>query len=262
MTMLVSLFSAEGIVFAADRQIVGVTSEGQTSRHRHGHRPKVMRVHGLGVGRNGVVGYWGLAQVSGRPMAEWLAEQANGWLGSRTVEEFARHLQVTLPHCTTKRERSVESGFHIAGFEAREGLKVPVCWVVRNRSEHDGRSGLYLRTLSSWDDVAEHVPRGNLEDVSVAELRTFLRTHQQAQGMPYWLRNGDVCDFSKPYNAVAIAVQALVAEPRFSTPTALAGWERLAKTLVATAGALYRIYYATGDAPVEGSATTVSIPWP
>ena len=260
--MLVSLFSAEGIVFAADRQIVSRSDSGATVRHRHGHRPKVMRVHGLGVGRSGVIGYWGLAQVSGRPMSEWLAEQASGWHGSRTVEEFARHLQDVLAGCTTKREREIESGFHIAGFEEREGHTVPVCWVVRNRSDHDARTGLYRRTLPSWDDVGEHVPRGNLSHVSAKGLRTHLRTHQQANGMPYWLRNGDIRDFSKPYNALATAVHELVAAPRFSTPTTLDGWERLAKTLVATAAALYRIYYSTGDVPVEGSATTVSVPWP
>jgi hypothetical protein len=53
-----------------------------------GHRPKVFRIPRMGIGRAGVVGHWGLAQVRTQPMSAWLPGLAAAWPGG-SVEDFA-----------------------------------------------------------------------------------------------------------------------------------------------------------------------------
>jgi hypothetical protein len=162
---------------------------------------------------------------------------------------------------TTSAERKNESGFHVAGFERREGATIPVCRVVRNVTDHDPQTGLYTTNLGYWE-ANEHIPRGNLDHVKLGTFRRSLREHQRHQGVPYWLRNGDLPDFSKPQNAIHTAARELINTPRFAAPTQLIHWQRLAEIMVGTAASLCGIYYTAGAPTVEGRAHAVAIPWP
>src|SRR5437016_6050906 len=67
-TMLYSFYTAEGIVYAADSRIT----------HKGGTLPlmaqrKVLPLPGFGVS-NGVIGFFGLAQVGGQAMSDWLRD--------------------------------------------------------------------------------------------------------------------------------------------------------------------------------------------
>jgi hypothetical protein len=92
-TLLVSLYTSRGIVFAADSQIT-VEAQPGAGTQRLEPQTKLQRVRRLGIGRaGGVVGYFGLAEMNRQPMDDWLRERIDRFSGSRTVEDFAVYLR-------------------------------------------------------------------------------------------------------------------------------------------------------------------------
>jgi hypothetical protein len=128
MTMLYSLYTAEGIVFAADSRITA-QGVGQPLPPQR----KVLPVPQLGFA-GGVIGFFGLAQVAGQPMTDWLQRVISDWPGAADAGDFARHLAGRLAADAHARARETRrmSGFHIGTFERHEGRVVPTFLFVRN----------------------------------------------------------------------------------------------------------------------------------
>lgn len=135
MTMLYSFYAAEGIVFAADSRIT----------HRGGKQPldaqhKVLLLPGFGES-NGVIGFFGLAQVGGRPMSNWLQDLISRDRSARDADSFARHMSERIERSATNAELKEVSGFHIGTFERRDGQVVPTFTFLRNAA--DFKDGVY-----------------------------------------------------------------------------------------------------------------------
>jgi hypothetical protein len=151
-TLLVSLYSSEGIVFAADSQVTACTPAGTD---RLEPQRKVLSVKGLGVARQGgVVAYFGLAEMQGRPMDAWLRERIDRIGGFEEVSDFAASLRDELNAAARARERKVVSGLHVGGFERRDGVPVPVFAFVRNTADFDATTGRHsnLRGYECTED--------------------------------------------------------------------------------------------------------------
>ena len=106
------------IIFAADGRI---TRNGQAS----GRAQKILPLTNLPA----AIGYFGLAEVRGEPMFQWLHNWAAGFRPSTLGEcayGLAKQLNSSIPAAIRKK---YISGFHIAGF-ADSGN--PEFWFVRN----------------------------------------------------------------------------------------------------------------------------------
>jgi hypothetical protein len=79
MTLLVTLYTAQGIVFAADSSITIDQGSGPT---RLPKQEKFLSTSRVGI-NGGVVGYFGLARVGTEDMDKWLRRTLDRWHGSR-----------------------------------------------------------------------------------------------------------------------------------------------------------------------------------
>lgn len=255
MTILYSFYSAEGIVFAADSRI--------TRRGARGPLPaqsKVLPIPGLGES-SGVIGYFGLAQVAGQPMDDWLRDVIAKYTFFNDADSFARYLIARIEGEGTPAELAEVSGFHIGTFDKRGAIVVPSFTFVRNA--HTFQGGRYSN-VGRFMLPDEQLLGRDLKAVPLAHVRDALRTRQKATGMPHWYRNGDVPYFGPITSLLEVALQGLVQQPksRFCAPTSLDSWSRLARTLVASTGSLYRIYFAGVTPPVGDRVVVETVSWP
>lgn len=117
------------IVFAADRRI---SAGGQY----HGSRKKIFEIPRL----NAAIGYFGLAEVRGGPMAEWLSSHLRRD-SSHCLADFAAALAARLNDAVPAgHRRSEPSGFHISGFTPERRAEF---WYVRNITDAGQPTGSY-----------------------------------------------------------------------------------------------------------------------
>lgn len=257
MTILYSFYSAQGIIFAADSQI---TARGE--RVARPSQPKVLPIPHLGVAREGgLIGYFGLAQVRGTPMADWLRDVIARRPMSPHVGDFSGYLVSCISQDATRRELKEACGFHIGAFEKSGSLTIPVFHFVRN-----------IRTLrpdGTYTDVdtfihEEQLIARDFASVPVARVRQRLRQREQARGFPHWYRNGDLPNFGPITSLLEEAVAALVSRRvgGFRPPATADGWRMLARTMMTTVSNLYKVYQ-TDTAPSVGRRAVVKvINWP
>jgi len=255
MTMLYSFYAAEGIVYAADSRI---THEGGTQPLKS--QRKVLRLPGFGPS-DGVIGFFGLAQVKGQPMAEWLSSVIAKYPAARDADTFARHLAGRIESEATAEELKQVSGFHIGTFERRGGHPVPTFTFLRNAA--DMKDGYYIK-IGKFLPPEEQLLGRDLRGIPMAAIRQTLRLRQAQAGTPHWYRNGDVVHFGTIGSLLELALQNLVQQPglSFRAPQSLAEWNRVARTLVASTGNLYRSYYSGAVPPVGGRVDVEAIAWP
>lgn len=255
MTMLYSFYSAEGIVYAADSRITSGGAGGLLPAQR-----KVLPIPGLGES-SGVIGYFGLAQVAGQPMDAWLRKLIAKYPAARDADSFARNLIVRVETEATPSELAEVSGFHIGTFEESDGIVVPTFTFVRNAPTF--QNGHYSN-VGRFMPPEEQLLGRDLLSVPAANVRDVLRARQRATGMPQWYRNGDVPYFGPITSLLEAALQSLVQQPksRFRAPSSIDSWRRLARTLVASTGSLYRVYFAGITPPVGDRVVVEVVPWP
>jgi hypothetical protein len=256
MTILYSLYTSEGIVFAADSQI---TRSRQSKRERP--QKKIRRIPRIGVGQ-GLLGYYGLAQVAGLPMSTWIQERMNHWAGSHEPEEFAAYMVAALAHETRTREKRVVSGMHFGAFRSREGRVEPVFIHVRNTYAFDERTGEHTQVGAFWWEeqfIARDVPHMGW---SRGEVRTRLRQFPRQNGFALWYRNGDMALISRVANLVQGAFALVGQLPGYGPPGDLPGWERAARTLIITTTNVAQCLYSGEFPSIGGAPTVLSLPWP
>jgi hypothetical protein len=255
MTMLYSFYSAEGIVYAADSRITQVAGSAPLAQQR-----KVLRLSGFGSS-DGVIGFFGLAQVGGQPMDRWLQDVIASYSAFRDADSFARYLAVRIEGEATQAELKEVSGFHIGTFEKREGHVVPTFTFLRNASSFkDG----YYSGVGAFLPPEEQLIGRDLQGIPMSQVRDTLRSRQVAIGTPHWYRNGDVVHFGAIGSLLELALHRLVQQKgtAFRAPHSITEWTRVARTLVASTGNLYRSFYSGPVPPVGGRVLVETIPWP
>jgi len=254
MTMLYSLYPAEGIIFAADSRITraGATSADPSQR-------KVLKVSRVGPTK-GLIGYYGLAQVNGQPMASWLSHLIARWPGSRDPEDFANAVVDGLNRETRARERREVSGLHFGAFRRTQGRTEPVFFHIVNTTGFEG--GVHTNPTDEWR-CEEQLMGRDAPDTGWAapKIRQHLR-ERQSVGMPMWYRNGDLPVFAPVAGLLEVAASYMTRLPGYGPPKTLAGWEHFARVLVVTTVQLVRAFYY-GKVPTIGDqARVVSVEWP
>ena len=265
MTLLVTLYTSRGIVFAADSAIT-IDSGGSPSRRPK--QEKFLKTKRVGM-NGGVVGYFGLAQVRSEPMDKWLRRTLDRWHGSASVAELGVYLRDELNRSVTKAQRTHNpSGLHIGAFESRDGCAVPVLQYVSNIQSLDVQTGAY-RGFVEYSS-GEHFPQhpsgtGPCQNVAPSQMRRSLRDSERTQGIPVWFRNGQLAFAVRTWAALMLAIGDITTNLRgagFRLPDDLATWEELADTLVRTNGRLFALLNTRGAPGIEGPYRKTSIPWP
>lgn len=257
MTMLYSLYSSEGIIFAADSRITRPGSRGQEPPQH-----KVIRVSRVGVA-NGLIGYYGLAQIKGVPMATWLSSLIASWSGSREPEDFADFLVDRLNNEAWARERSHVSGFHFGAFRRANGHFAPMFFHIINTHGFDQMTGLHTDPGDRWR-CEDHLMGRDVGRFAwnPARIRQNLRDRQRDFGMPHWYRNGDMPVFGPITGYLDVAVAHVVRVKGYGAPTSLNGWERIAHSLVVITSQLARAYYKGVRPTIGDKPRVLSIEWP
>src|SRR5260370_17452384 len=117
MTILYSLYTAEGMVWAADRMLLQPGAQGGFTIHSVVH-PKIFRVPGLGDhNQGGLVGYFGQAYVGNRLMADWLPARAAQFGGHADVGAFARYVVRRFPVSGASHQPHTPLGSLFSAFE-------------------------------------------------------------------------------------------------------------------------------------------------
>lgn len=258
MTLLVTLYTSRGIVFAADSSIT-------SGRKRLPQQEKSLRTKRLGVS-GGVVGYFGLACVGHEPMDRWLRTLLDAWPGSPRASDLGEYLRDELnAHVPRAHREKVASGFHIGTFEQRDGVAVPVFQYVWNYDRLDVQTGEY--SGFSGYRTEEHFPSNHPDwnGVVPRDMRTRLRQWERTQGMPFWFRNGQLAFSSRAWEGPRLAVSDVTVNLRsleFALPDDLGKWEQFADALVRTNGRLFALL-STGAVPaIKGPYRKTSIAWP
>jgi hypothetical protein len=249
MTMLLSFYAAEGIVFAADSQI---TIPGTTTTAVEPQR-KVLRVRGVGTG-DGAIGYFGLAQVQGQPLTPWLKDTLRGWPGGDAVALGQFVTDALLADATGNELRQV-SAFHIGAFEDRGGVRLPVFVYARNVDL--GPTG--YAPLGRFD-VDEQLLARDL--VGAPDVRRVLRAWATKNGLPVWYRNGDLGFFAPVWEGIERAAQLIIAQHGYQAPNTLDDWEKFARTLIVTTSNLYRLLYSRGAPLIGNRVFSETLAWP
>ena len=260
MTVLYSLYTREGIVFAADSMLT--RRLGRLTYYASSRDPKVFRIPKLGDHSAGsIVGYYGLAQVSGKPMADFLRPLIAAWGGSGRINDFADHLVDSLRRTARAHELRNVVGFHLGGFERRDVYRVPIFIYIRN-AEADENTGVY-HEFPNWELRTEEQMMGRtLVQWEPREAREALeRFRRQNGGIPMWFRNGDLPSFVGPTAAVELAIKYLISRPNFGAPTTVNRWADLASVFVNTTSDLVAATYTRGTPTIGGRAYCLSLGW-
>jgi hypothetical protein len=258
MSIFVSEVLADGIVFAADKNVTitkfddqgNVVSEVQDLGSKILRWPK----------RKALLGYVGCAQIGNQTMHDWLYDFMGEYIDFTTPEVVANDMRDRL-QSEIGGPGSPDSIVEFATFVRREGHIVPEFWHVTN-IQGLAADGEYLPASETFT-TSERLLGVHLKEAATPEnIRTVLR--KCAEGFnPFWFHQGrNLAVFNTVSNAVKRAFAALQGSGHLPPPQNLADWERHARMWVLMYGAYFEAFGAPGQRYVGGGADVLSIPWP
>src|SRR6266851_3710394 len=245
MTILYSLYTGEGIVFAADRLITKAAAQG-TREFVSTNDPKVFRAPGVGAHNQGaLISYFGQAYVGSQPMAVWLRNKIVGYPGSPTLQNFAQHVTDSFRAEAGPVQRKQMLGFHMGGYELHGNQRKPVFYFARNAEINEVTGGYSLLHQDASFDIDEQF-LVNCGPASSQQIRSMLRSAAKNNlGIPAWYRNGDVRAFANVTGALEAGIRGLVTQmPGYKVPNSLQKWAALAGLFISAPSATAQIYFS------------------
>ena len=146
MSILLSGYYPEGIVFAADKNAT-VTVVSGTRVHRW-VEPSLSKVLAW-PGRRAAVGFVGVAFLAGLPMDEWLRVFVAGTRDFTDLSEVASELQVAVQRdfraefSASEDHTELQLILHLGGFIKQNGHHVPAMFHIWNHGPVDPKTGFY-----------------------------------------------------------------------------------------------------------------------
>lgn len=258
MSILLSLYVKDGIVFAADKNVTLSDAKSGQQVVLEGDLTKVL----LWPNRKAVIGFVGLAELEDLSMDDWLrlfiAEtrdfQHLGDVADLLGERFQAKIPKSKPLLIV----------HLGGFELVDGIQTPMHYVVTNLAEL-APNGTYQGTRPIFD-VTEQLkpyfegyknPSKYPDEVRKRFAEMEQRDHFQ------WFNNGTRYDaFNAFKGALFVALSAIRQVDAPESPYTLSDWIIYAKMAVELHGSYFRHAYVADKRVVGGGADVCSIPWP
>jgi|GEM_PF-5316764 len=246
MTLVLTEITYHGIVFAADRNILKWDQEPE-KQTLLGRAPKLFFVPDLEAG----ICYYGLAQIGGILMAQWLPTfiQAANRLSS--LRDFALQLAETLNTASLlPDEKGMPLGFHLAGYVKAGNLKVPSFWHIRNIYQMTPQAE--YADIREEFQVSEDFLERDVKHIQPAHLEKHLKT------IAYTYRNGML----RPYVHLAELLYGFFPEiweiKGFSPPKSVLERARYLEFHIEVLNRIYTRFYK-GPAPVGGGIDLLAI---
>jgi hypothetical protein len=252
MSIFVSEVLADGIVFAADKNIT-LTRSGSSTVQDSGS--KILRW----PKRKALLGYVGCAQIGNQTMHDWLYDFIGAHIDFTEPEAVANDMRDRLQN-EIGGAGSRGTIVQFATFVRRKGHIVPEFWHVTN-IHGLAENGEYLPASDAFG-ATERLLGVHLNQATPQNIRTVLRQCAE-EFNPFWFHQGiNLTVFNTLSGAVKQAFAALQKSGHLSPPQSLADWERHARMWVLIYGAYFEAFGEPGQRYVGGGADVLSIPWP
>jgi hypothetical protein len=253
MSILLVELVPQGIIFGADRNISseekeikhedraedGVYIEQHHTHYYQSPRPKVLRW----PKRRALLGYVGESQICGMHTDEWLYDFIGEHVEFDNFEVLATELKQLV-----EEQRRIDEGddkaeeliIHLAGFEEREGIQVPACWVIRN--DHS-RPPNYLSDIRKAFEAVDCLWTGYAAlGVAPKDIRAYLSV-QASKFDPLWFHQGYELGAFNLLEAFLKASLKLLYENKLvdhNCPQTLIEWEQQVKMSILMYGAYFQ----------------------
>lgn len=267
MSILLSGYYPEGIVFAADKNATITYRTSGKKRHVEPTATKVVSwPH-----RRAVVGFVGLGRLVGLGLDEWMRIFIAGNRDFEDIDYLAENLRCRIQEDFDQdysMEPDVTDAYlviHLGGFRRKDNIAVPVMYHIFNHGPIDDKTGKYPPAQRTFD-LDEGVEVGfkkwpHPEDYPERVRERLQRMIDECQY--FWFNNG--------YNFVAFNVfkdaiwQALhIIQNAGFGPKATGLGARVAfcKMAVEVFGSYFTHHYDPEDRLVGGGVDVVYVPWP
>jgi hypothetical protein len=209
-SILLSAYFPEGIVFAADKNVTMLYSlrGGVAQEVEVGIATKVIPW----ANRRAVVGFAGLGQLAGLPMWEWMRQFAAQTRDFEDLTVLARDLREAIQrdfgqdHSDTVDTELPGLIVHLGGFKRQSGVVVPAMYYIANVRGFD-ECGKYESARRNFNEPSDELAPA-LARVGVDEFRGWLEQKYRRGGL-LWFNNGL---YFQAFNALKSALwQALTA---------------------------------------------------
>ena len=259
MSIFVAEIVADGIVFAADKNITIPTAQ-------DGNGYPIASVQDLGAKilrwpkQKALLGYVGRAGVGGKTMHDWLYDFMGDHIGFVDPAKVANDLRDRLQTEIGGPDQPA-SIVQFATFARREGYIVPEYWHITNVHGLDGNG--YWPPADNFIAV-EQMFKPNPIDPNFQPHH--IRNDLDALGddfRPFWFHQGwNLAIFNTCSEALRQAFAQLHQAGTITPPQTLQDWERHCKMWVLMYGAYFDAFGEPGQRYVGGGADVLSIPWP
>jgi hypothetical protein len=257
MSIFVSEVLADGIVFAADKNVTLKTfdADGNVASEVQDISSKILRW----PKRKALLGYVGCAAIGNQTMHEWLYDFVGEHMNFTEPADVASDLRDRL-QAKIGGPGAPGSIVQFATFARRQGQVVPEFWHVTNIHGMDATG--YLPATETFT-ASERLLGVHLNGQATPEnVRAFLRGCAD-RFYPFWFHQGmNLAVFNTVSDAVKQAFAKLQEAGHLPVPRSLADWERHARMWVLIYGAYFEAFGAPGQRYVGGGADALSIPWP
>lgn len=268
MSILLSVYWKEGIVYSADRNLTleYETDVGPDQDVLVGASTKVIPW----PRKKAVVGFIGLGRLAGLRMEEWMRQfvaktRDHGDLDSM-ADELRELIQVDFHHdypmgTDVGRARLIA---HLGGFKERDGVVVPAMYCITNMPDLLTRTDIYpyppaTRHFALSDLIADHMPRYNVDYPSGVRDKLIAIVDR---GDFWWVNHGVKYPTFNRFKSALWEVLRTVEKEVLAGPPTIEDRARFCEMAVRVYGLFFEQYYRPKHRTVGGGADTEWIPWP
>lgn len=266
MSILLSAYFPEGIVFAADKNVTLLYPGARDVEV--GIATKVIPW----ARRRAVVGFCGLGELASLSVDEWMRQFAGETRDFDDIATLAKQLRDRIQHDfdnTYPEETDIRKlGLivHLGGFRYKKGIAAPAMFYISNVSGYD-KNGRYYNAVRHFDEPKDHFQRdmlkGGITDPSGYRPR-LEELYQDPRGL-WWYNNGL---YFPAFNVLKGALWGALTMIREKTaipfPKQPSLEDRIAycKIAVELFGSFFLHHFAPRLRRVGGGADAEWVPWP
>ena len=267
MSILLSGYYPEGIVFAADKNATITYRDPGKKRYVEPTATKVLSwPH-----QKAVVGFVGLGTLAGLDLDEWMRIFIAGSLDFEDFDSLAGSLRRKIQqdfsqeYPTDADVSDAHLVVHLGGFTRKQNVPVPVMYHIWNHGEIDTRTGAYPNARREFylrEDVeAQFKGWPNPEDYPV---RVRQRLQQMIDERRYfWFNNGaNFAAFNVFKDAIWQALHAIRDAGFGPKAPGLGARVAFCKMAVEVFGSYFTHHYDPAERVVGGGVDVAFIPWP
>lgn len=263
MSILLSGYYPEGIVFAADKNATITYDSSEKKRHVEPTSTKVLSwPH-----RKAVVGFVGLGRLAGLSLDEWMRIFIAGNRDFENFESLAKNLKCNIQK-DSDQEYAMDADvkkahlvIHLGGFTRKDDVVVPVMYHICNHGKIVSRTGKYPPAKRIFD-LCEAVERWSQPEDYPERVRERLqRMLDERQYL--WFNNGAHFAAFNVFKEVIWQALNVIQDAGFGQKAVgLGARVAFCKMAVEVFGSYFTHHYYPEDRAVGGGVDVAFIPWP